>query len=409
MAVGIVIGAWVARYLEPEQFGLFSYVTSFVGLFIVIATLGLDNIVIRELVRDKIKRDLLLGTAFWLKIIGAFLVLGVLVVAVNFTSNDSYTNTLVFLIGATTIFQSFNVIDFYFQSKVLSRYVVYANTISFLVSSILKVILILVGAPLTSFVFIVLFDSFLIACGLVYFYYRNHLSLRFWKLDKTVALILLKDSWPLIISGLVISVYMKIDQVMIKEMLGSEAVGQYAAAVKLSEVWYFIHVAISSSIFPAIINLKKQSEELYKSRLQRLYDLMVYLSIGIAIPTVFASDLVVDLLYGNQYSAAGGILKIHIWAGVFVFLGVASSKWLLNENLQKYAMLNTIIGAIVNILLNYFLIKKMGVIGAAWSSLIAYFIAAYLCLFLFKKTRANFYSLSKSLLFKRVFYDKKVN
>lgn len=136
MLVGLFVGIWIARYLEPEQFGLFSYAQSFVGLFTAFATLGLDGIVVRELVKGESRRDILLGTVFWLKLIGAFLVLIFLAIAVNFTSNDHYTNKLIFIIASATIFQSFNVVDFYFQSKVLSKYVVFANIISLLFTSI---------------------------------------------------------------------------------------------------------------------------------------------------------------------------------------------------------------------------------------------------------------------------------
>ena len=421
IVVGLFVGIWVARYLGPEQFGLFSYAQSFVGLFTAIATLGLDGIVVRELVKDESRRDELIGTAFWLKILGALGVLIVLAIAVNFTSNDSYTNSLVFIIASATIFQSFNVVDMYFQSKVLSKYIVYANVISLFISSIVKITLILNEAPLIAFAWVILFDSFILASGFIYFYLKNRRhneqpnrysvfdteSSFAWKFNKSTAFSLLKDSWPLILSGIVISIYMKIDQVMIKEMMNAEAVGQYAAAVRLSEAWYFIPMVIASSLFPAIINAKKQSEELYYARLQKLYSLMVWLAIAIALPMTFLSDWVVHFLYGEQYNQAGSVLMIHIWAGVFVFLGVASGKWLLSENLQIFSTVNTSIGAIVNIWLNYILIPKIGVSGAAWATLISYFVAAYLCLLFFKKTRINFANLSKSLFFIRIFNVQK--
>jgi len=421
IVVGLFVGIWVARYLGPEQFGLFSYAQSFVGLFTAIATLGLDGIVVRELVKDESRRDELIGTAFWLNILGALGVLIVLAIAINFTSNDSYTSSLVFIIASATIFQSFNVVDMYFQSKVLSKYIVYANVISLFISSIVKITLILNEAPLIAFAWVILFDSFILASGFIYFYLKNRRhneqpnrysvfdteSSFAWKFNKSTAFSLLKDSWPLILSGIVISIYMKIDQVMIKEMMNAEAVGQYAAAVRLSEAWYFIPMVIASSLFPAIINAKKQSEELYYARLQKLYSLMVWLAIAIALPMTFLSDWVVHFLYGEQYNQAGSVLMIHIWAGVFVFLGVASGKWLLSENLQIFSTVNTSIGAIVNIWLNYILIPKIGVSGAAWATLISYFVAAYLCLLFFKKTRINFVNLSKSLLFIRIFNGKK--
>ena len=409
MIVGLFVGIWVARYLGPEQFGLFSYAQSFVGLFTAIATLGLDGIVVRELVKDESRRDELIGTAFYLKLIGAIAVLIVLAVAIQFTSNDSYTNVLVFIIASATIFQAFNVVDMYFQAKVLSKYVVYANVISLFVSSIVKIVLILNDASLIAFAWATLFDSVVLALGFIYYYVKNSSIFNIKNLifKRETAVSLLKDSWPLILSGIVVSIYMKIDQVMIQEMMGSESVGQYAAATRLSEAWYFIPMVVASSLFPAIINAKKQSEGLYYARLQKLYDLMVWMAIAIALPMTFLSDWVIHLLYGEQYSQAGSVLMIHIWAGVFVFLGVASGKWLLTENLQIFSTINTAIGAVVNVLLNYILIKEIGVEGAAWATLISYLVAAYLSLLFWKKTRVNFINLSKSLLFTRILNAKK--
>jgi O-antigen/teichoic acid export membrane protein len=376
----LFIGIWVARYLGPEQFGLFSYAKSFVGLFTVLATLGLNGIVVRELVRGNSHAGVLMGTAFWLKFMGAFGVMIVLAIAVNFTSNDTFTNTLVFIVASGTIFQSFNVIDFYFQSKVLIKYVVFANIISLFISSILKIVLILINASLIAFAWVVLFDSIILACGFAYFFYKNNstLSIPDFAFKKETAVTLLKDSWPLILSGMVIAIYMRIDQTMIKEMIDAEAVGQYAAAVGISEAWYFIPIAISTSLYPAIVNAKKKSNTLYYERLQKLYDLMVWMAIAIALPMTFMSEWIIELLYGEQYSQAASVLTIHIWAGVFVFLGVASSKWFVTENLQKYSFYRTMAGAIVNILLNYILIPLYSIYGAAIATLISQAVASYL-------------------------------
>ena len=372
LIVGLLVGVWVARYLGPERYGLFSYAQSFVGLFAVIATLGLNNILVRELVKDESRRDILLGTAFCLKLLGAAAVILLLAATVHFTSNDGYTNALVFIVASATVFQSFNVIDLYFQSRVLSRYVVFANTISLALLSLLKIACILLRAPLTAFAFLVLLDTIVLAAGFIFFYRLNKLSVRAWSFDQNTAKSLLKDSWPLILSGMVVAVYMKIDQVMIKEMLDSEAVGQYAAAVRISEAWYFIPMVICSSLFPAILNAKKQSEELYYSRLQRLYDMMVWLAIAVALPMTFLSDDIVRILYGPAYSQAASVLMIHIWAGVFVGLGVASGKWYLTENMQTLAFWRAFWGAVANLLLNILLIPSLEIKGAAIATLVSY-------------------------------------
>ena len=407
--VGLFVGVWVARYLGPERFGLLSYAQSFVGLFTVIASLGLDGIVVRELVKNNNLNDEIIGTAFWLKLIAAFGVLLILAIAINFTSNDTYTNILIFIIASATIFQSFNVVDFYFQSKVMSKFVVYANIISLFLSSIVKITLILNEAPLLAFAWVILFDSFILACGFIYFYIKKNLKFKIknLKLKIKTATLLLKDSWPLILSGIAISIYLKIDQVMIKEMMNAEAVGQYAAAVRLSEVWYFIPIVITASLFPAIINAKKKNENLYYLRLQRLYDFMAFMGIAIAVTMTFLSTWITELLYGAQYNQAGSVLVIHIWAGVFVFLGVASAKWFIIENLQMLTLQKTFYGMITNIILNFILIPKYGIQGAAFATLASQATADYIVDFFYIKTRKVFYMKSKSIFFINIL--RKVN
>jgi len=398
MIVGLFVGIWVARYLGPEQFGLFSYAQSFVGLFFAIAGLGLDGIIVRELVKDESRRDALLGTAFRLKLIGALLVLIALAIAVNLSQQDSLTTLLIFTIASATVFQSFNVIDFYFQAKVLSKYMVYANIISLLISSMVKIWLILNDAPLLYFAYGILFDSVILMCGFLCFYRYNNHFISQWFFDKKLAKSLLKDSWPLILSGLVISIYMKVDQIMIKEMISIEAVGQYASAVRISEAWYFIPMVIASSLFPAIINAKKLSEALYYARLQKLYDLMIWMAIAIALPMTFLSDWVVNLLYGEQYNQAGSVLMIHIWAGVFVALGLVRGKWIISENLQKYTPIYLGSGLVVNVVCNYFFINSYGINGAAYATLLAQGIGTLIAPLFFKKTRISFIMMINSMV-----------
>lgn len=403
MVVGLFVGIWVVRYLGPEQFGLFSYAISFVGLFTAIATLGLDGIVVRELVENDKKRDILLGTAFWIKLAASFLVLFILAIAVNFTSNDTYTNTLIFIIASAIIFQSFNVIDFYFQSKVLSRYVVFANLITLVISSILKIVFILTEAPLIAFVTVIFFDSLISIIGLIYFYLKNGLSIRSWRFEQSTAVSLMKDSWPLALSAAVGSVLVQIDNVMIGNMLDNESVGQYAAAARLSTIWYFFPVAIASSVLPAIINAQKKDNKLYFSRLQKLYDFMVISALSLAIPMTFFSDEIVNILFGEQYSASSGVLMIHIWAGVFVFLRVASGQWFLTNNFQLLSFYRSLTAAILDIILNYLLIPIYGINGAAIALLISLFWATYGFTILDKRMRPCFIMQTKALFFVSIF------
>lgn len=391
LAASLVVGVWVARYLGPERYGILNYALSFVGLFLTLATLGLDGIVIREIIDQPERKDRLVGTAFWMKLAGAIVVLAILFGAVQLSGNTFEERFLIFCIGASVLFQSFNVIDFEFQSKVLSKYVVKASLASLVVSAAGKVLLILLEAPLIYFGVVLLAEAVVLALGLIYYYLKHGQRLRFWQFDRELALSLFRDSWPLILSGIVITLYMKIDQIMIKEMLDNDAVGQYAAAVRLSEIWYFIPIVIANSLFPSIVNSKKIGEGLYYGRLQKLYSLMVLIAVAIAVPITMGGGWIVALLYGTAYDETAAVLKIHIWSAVFIFLLHASGKWLINENLTQNAFYRNLAGAVLNIALNFYLIPTMGIVGSAVATLISYATAGFLYDLFDKKLRKSFY------------------
>jgi O-antigen/teichoic acid export membrane protein len=369
------VGVWVARYLGPEQFGALNYIVSFVALFAAFSSLGLDVILVRELVKNEKNSAVLLGTTFILKFAGAILAISLIFISSYFTSNDQNINVMILIVATTIIFSSFNVIDLYFQAKVKSKYVVYANIVVLTCSSIIKILLILSNASLYAFIWVLLFDSVFYAIGYVYVYFHNKLSIKEWKFESKVALSLFKDCWPLLLSGVAIAIYMRVDQIMIKEMLDLNAVGQYAAAVRISEAWYFIPMILGASLSPAIINAKKNSEILYYTRLQNFYTMMVWAAILIAIPIAFFSQEIIDLLYGVDFSGAAQVLVIHVWAGIFLALGVACGKWYLAENYTLGALYKALLGMTVNIVGNYILIPIYGINGAALSTLAAHFSA----------------------------------
>ena len=375
---GLFVGIYVARYLGPEQFGIYSYAAAFVALFGAIAKVGLDGIVVRDLVNHPDKRDIYLGTAFWLKLIGALLTLIILAIAVQFTSNDATTNLYIFVIASGLIFQPFEVVDFYFQSKVLSKYVSIAKLIQLALSSVLKLYFIFIQADLFWFVLVSLVDQISLALSLVFAYGRQKVDSFFWRFSVGTAKAILRNSWPLILSGIAIMLYMRIDQIMIKEMLGEREVGLYSAAVRLSEAWYFVPVIITKSLFPAIVNAKKISQELYHQRLQSLCTLMAWLAIVVALPTTFLADSVVSLLYGDHYRESGSVLAIHIWGAVFVFLGVSSAGFFTIENYTRKPIFRTVLGAVSNVIFNLALIPRYGINGAAMATVLSQLIVNFL-------------------------------
>ena len=396
LIVNFVIIIYVIRYLGPDEFGLLSYAISFAALFATIATLGLDSIIIRELVKEPEKRDSYLGSVFMMKIFGSFSSYILIAVTALLTNETSYNLILIFLIAASTLFQSFNVIDFYFQSKVLAKFPVFVQFAVSILTAGIKLLLIQLNAELWLFALVVTLESFLWAAGFIAVYNFQGLKIFNWKFNRGVAVQLIKDAWPLILSGVVIAVYMKIDQVMIKKMLNNQEVGFYAAAVRISEAWYFIPMVITTSLFPAIVNAKKKGEIIYLNRLQKLYDLLAWMAIGIAIPVTIFSETIVELILGNEYISSAEVLTIHIWAGVAVFLGVASSQFLITENLTKLSFYRTFIGMIINIILNFILIPIYGIVGAAVATLISFTLATF-SIGVNRKTSPQFKMMFKSI------------
>ena len=220
-----------------------------------------------------------------------------------------------------------------------------------------------------------------------------------WRASFLQAKQLLKDSWPLIISGGAVTIYMKVDQIMLGNMATEGELGVYSAAVRLSELWYFIPTAIASSFFPTIIRSREhRSEQVHRERMQLFFDLMAGAAYVIVIPTALLAPLVVTTLFGADYAEAGLILRVHIWAFLFVSLGTARSRWLMAENMTRFSMTATILGAIVNIGLNFWLIPRYAGLGAAWATLISYAVSAYLSTLLLDRLWPLFGQLSLSAL-----------
>jgi len=393
---GLLVGVWVARYLGPEQFGVFSYVLAFTAIFSGIAKLGLDGVLVRELVRHPEYCNVYLGTAFWLKMIGALITMSLIAAILPFTNNNAITNLYIFIIATGLIFQSYEVVEFYFQSQVLAKFISICKVIQLALSSAIKVYLVLANADLIYFVLVITFDAISLAVS-YYIAYKFKGKIAFYnQFDLSVAKRLLKDSWPLIFSSLVVMIYMRIDQIMINGMMGDYEVGIYSAAVRVSEVLYFIPTLLAASLFPAILKAKNKNEMNY--RLSKLYGLLLWMAIILAVLISVKCDLIISVLFGANYSLSADVLLVHVWAMPFVYLLVASGRWFIAEGYTLLALYRNCFALLANIISNYYLISKYGVVGAAWSTLIAFALSALIFDLFTVKTRQQFFLKIKSLL-----------
>jgi len=397
--ISFAVGIYVVRFLGPTNFGMLSYAISFVSLFAGIAALGLDGIVIRDLVRYKEDRDDLLGTSFLLKLLGALLTIVIISLVILWTPQDRSANLLILLIAFASVFKSIFVIDLYFQSKVLSKYPVLVRCFCTIVSTLFKVVLIYLQAPLIWFAFAITLENVIIAIGFVFVYREGNLKLNLWRFKRTLAFRLLRDSWPLILSNVAVAVYMRIDQVMVKGMLDAKALGLYAVAVNLTEIWHFIPTIIVGSLFPAIINAKKNDYKLYVSGLQRLHDMLFFIAFIIGIIVSFGSGQIISLLFGELFIAARIPLIVSVWSVVFVFQGVIRGHFLIVENEQRLGLWFRVIALLVNVGLNFLLIPWYGIVGAAIATLVSYSLPVYVFSLFHPVLRLNLLMCLRSYIF----------
>jgi len=389
LLVTLTVWAWIIRYLGPEQFGMFSYALSFVFLFGMLADLGMETVLVKDLLERPGQRAQIMGSAFVLRMTGATAACVLIAVSFYFLAQAPLIMVMTAIIALRLFFAAFNNIDSFFQSKVASKYTVYSQLMSLLSTCVLAPLFILSRKPLVYFVLLVVLEAVVAAAGFVFFYRRLHGDR--WVFNTAVARDLLLRSWPLVVSGFAIAVYMRIDQVMIKHMLGDAAVGQYAVAVRVSEAFYFIPMVVTASLFPAIVKAKAKGERVYEDRLTALNSLLIWISLGMVAVFCIWGKTMVEALFGPTYLPAAGVLMLNIWASVFVFLGVLRSKWAINENAQNLVMAYTVLGALTNVFLNLLWIPLWGIKGAAMATVVAYFFAAVFSNVLHPKTRPMFF------------------
>ena len=362
----------------------------------IFANLGLDQIIIREIVKKPKLTPYLLGTAFGLKLAGALIAITLIAVPLFFVEMNVLTKIVVMVIAAGFIFQSLDVIDFYYQSQVLSKYVVIARNSAFILSSLLKVYFIVYEYSVVYFALSNIVDMFLISVFLITIYKKTGYEIKQWQFSKKIAVRLLKFSWPLAISVFLISIHMKIDQVMIGNMLNTKQVGIYSIAVRLSEFWYFIPAIIISTLMPYFVNLKEANQKLYNSRLMQLYSLMFWMGVSVGIFVMIFGEDVIRLLFGEAYTGAYSALVFNIWNGIFISQAIARGIWMISENLQKYRLYNNLIVVNINIVTNIILIPKIGITGAAIATLLTQALGTWVVSFLWKPLRASTWGMIKS-------------
>lgn len=397
MGLGFVIFALIARHLGPQDFGLLNYSIAFVALVASFTPLGLSGLVVRELVKYPDKKDRLLGSTLFLRFLTGLIAFCGIFLFINTNEDSDMANIILLIVSFKLILDCFETFDLWFQSIVKSKYTAIAKIISLTAVSLVNLFLIYLDVGLLYFAIATTVEFGLIYILLFIIYTIKFGSPLKWKFDFTLSKQLLVQSWPLIFSGVAAVIYLKSDQIMLRWLDSETAVGIYSSAVRLSEVWFFLPTAIVTSLFPAIIKAKQENSSMYNDMLQKIYYLLFYLSVALALIVMLIGTPLINFAYGAQYAEGAIILKIHIWTAIFVFMRALLSKWLINENLLLFSLVSHGLGALSNIALNLLLIPLYGGIGAAIGTLLSFSVSTVLFTFFSKKTRVAGYMMVKTI------------
>lgn len=403
--VSFFVSVLVIRYLGPEDFGRLSYAMSINTLFLVVITLGLHPIVVKEIIRDESRTNILLGSAFTIQIV-SFLICSLLILMSSsiIARDDKAIQYLILILVASSFFNIFDLVDSFFQAKVLSKYIVFSKMVALVVSSSLKLFFIYFNYSVLYFAIVVIVENIVVAILKSSLYSIKFSSIMKWRFNPQVAKDLLRVSKYMFFSGVVILLYSRLDQIMIRQMLDVRAVGIYASAVRLTELWIFIPTIIGSSLLPAIIVSKqKKDAATYKKRVQNLYNMICLIGLCIAVGYIIFSDFAISVLLGSEFLDAKRVLNIYIWVLPFVFLGSIVNGWLIAEDLEKLFFYKSVAGCVLNIVLNYFLIQNYGTLGAAIATLISLIFVNHIFFIFMRKTRVAFKMIFIALFFPVVF------
>lgn len=380
----IFVSIYVARFIGPENFGLLSYALAIFTIFLAISRLGMEHILVRDLAHHSKDRSAYMSTAFWLMVISAIISIAVLSILIYFFESDTETKIYTLIIAIGLIFQPLLVIDYNFQAQITVKYASIAKSVALAISSIVKIYLVWIQADLMLFAISYVFDHFITALLLVLMHIWRQQNSFLFQFNKNLIRPLLKSALPMTLSAVAAMLYMRTDQIMIKNFLDAEQLGLYSAATKIYEGWVLIACVFSASLLPVIVKFKTETPINYEKKIIRLFSIVFWTSILIAILTTLIGHELITLTFGKAYVSAGIVLAILMFTSAFTAIDCASSRYLMVEGMEKKIAIRTLLALIINVVLNSLLIPIYGIEGAAISTSITIIFSSYLINFMDK-------------------------
>jgi O-antigen/teichoic acid export membrane protein len=378
----------VARQLGIEEFGRLNYAASLAVIFATLATLGLEGLVVRELVRRPEDWRTLLGTAAGLRLGGGCLALFVVGLVAWSHRDGQELAVLAMLVAGGFVPQALEVTDLWFQKDIQSRYTALARGVAAVMGAGVKLKLVQMNAPLPWFAAAIGLDFALAATALAFTYQQRGGRVSEWRFCHVTARVFLRDAAPLIGAGLLVAVYLRVEQVMVRELLGDGAAGVYLAAARLAEQWLMLPGLLVTSVYPLLVGSQSVDQLNHASRMQQLFDALTLLGLLIALGVAGVAPWLVPVVFGEKYRAAVPVLLVLAWTAPVIFNGAARAQFFLLENLTRYHVPSALIGIAVNVAVGLWALPRFGPVGAAASALGGYLCSAFVTSWLFPSLRA---------------------
>lgn len=386
MALSLVIGVISARYLGPSNYGTINYAASYISFFTIACALGLEGVVVKEIVDNRENEGKILGSSIAMRLLAGFLsMIAVCIIISVINPNDKTLLIVAFLQSLALLFSAFHIIDYWYQSMLKSKVSSIIKCVAYTSMSLYRIWLLITGKSVEWFAFSTSLDALIISI-LYLCCYKKDSKYRL-KADRKTSKQLISLSYHLIISSLMAVIYNQMDRIMIGKMIDQTHVGYYVAAATICNMWIFIPQALSNSARPLIMTLKKKNQQLYIKRTKQLTCAIFWIGVLFAILVSLLSKFIINILYGADFSEALMPLVILIWGTIFSSLSFPRAIWLISENKQKYMKQILLFGVITNLILNLILIPIIGISGAAIATLATEAVCCLIAPLLFKETR----------------------
>jgi len=398
LIAALFVGAYIARYLGPENYGLLGYAQSLILVLMPILAIAHDSIIVKLLVRDTKHENRTIWSSFLLRITGTVL----LVISVNtiaaVTHTESQLRMLILAFSLASISEAFYALNSMFYAKVMTRYIFYSTFIALLISSIIKIILVHLQVSIEYFGWVYFLETLVISIFLIIFSFSRKFTIFPIRISRKTITNIAKSSIPLLLSGFFVALYTQMDKVILNKLTNNEISGNYYAAVAIVGTFYFIPLSIVNSLFPAILTSAKFNRKLFFRQVQSLYDIVIWLSIGTSIFLSLFSPFISRILYGGKYTDTPYLLSIYSFCGIFVSIGLVNSSVLVAEGLQKYILFSTALGAVISLVANVILVPLFGSLASVLVALLSGFVTTMLSMAVFGTTTRQYFFLQiKSL------------